>query len=302
VNVRPVESDGDLASYVSVWNAVDPANPVAAEQQRARQQRDGRRLLLLAEGDGAVVGCGFAGPSDSPTRGYVAPRVLPDARRRGTGSTLLEALADHVAALGFEWVSSRVDGHDSGSLAFAERHGFRETNRQVEQVRDLAAEPPASDGTPPAGVRFVSIAERPGLLRDAYELGVEGWADMATPMPVTVSLDVWLEEEATLPGGSFVALAGDAIVGYSGLCSTLEDDTTAEDGLTVVRREWRRKGLASALKRAELAWAARNGIRRVVTWTQQGNEGMRAVNERLGFRYGAVEIDVGRALDGDAAA
>jgi GNAT superfamily N-acetyltransferase len=300
--IRPAASNDDLKAYVAVWNAVDPAGAIAVEQQRARQERDGRRLYLLAEGDAGTLGCGFAGPSDSPTRGYVAPRVLPEARRRGVGSALLQALIDQVAAVGFESVSSRVDGRDAGSLAFAERFGFRETNRQVEQVRDLAAEPPERDGSPPPGVRFVSVAERPELLRGAYELGLEGWADMATPTPVTVSLDVWLEEEATLPGGSFVALASDEIVGYSGLCRTLDDEATAEDGLTVVRRDWRRRGLASALKRAELAWAARNGIRRVVTWTQQGNEGMRAVNERLGFRYGAVEIDVGRPLRGEAAA
>ena len=45
----------------------------------------------------------------------------------------------------------------------------------------------------------------------------------------------------------------------------------AEDGLTVVRRDWRRRGLALALKRLELAWAAANGIREIVTWTQRGN-------------------------------
>ena len=123
---------------------------------------------------------------------------------------------------------------------------------------------------------------------------------MATPVAVTISLDDWLRDEATYPGGSFVALADGEIVGYSGLCRTAEDGV-AEDGLTVVRRDWRRRGLATALKRAELAWAARNGIRRVETWTQTGNEGMRAVNERLGFRYGLVEIDLARSLPLDPA-
>ena len=35
---------------------------------------------------------------------------------------------------------------------------------------------------------------------------------------MTISLEDWLADEATLPEGSFVALAGDEIVGYSGLC------------------------------------------------------------------------------------
>jgi hypothetical protein len=46
------------------------------------------------------------------------------------------------------------------------------------------------------------------------------------------------------------------------------------------------------LKRAELAWAAANGVREIVTWTQTGNDGMRAVNERLGYVYRSVLVTV----------
>jgi hypothetical protein len=43
-----------------------------------------------------------------------------------------------------------------------------------------------------------------------------------------------------------------------------------------------------ALKRLELAWAAEHGFTEVLTWTQRRNEGMRAVNERLGYEYRTV--------------
>jgi len=58
----------------------------------------------------------------------------------------------------------------------------------------------------------------------------------------------------------------------------------------VVDRAWRRRGLARALKTRELAWAAANGYREVVTWTQQGNNGMRALNEALGYVYRDVSV------------
>jgi RimJ/RimL family protein N-acetyltransferase len=32
-----------------------------------------------------------------------------------------------------------------------------------------------------------------------------------------------------------------------------------------------------------IAWAAENGVREIYTWTQRGNQAMRAVNERLGY-------------------
>jgi GNAT superfamily N-acetyltransferase len=142
----------------------------------------------------------------------------------------------------------------------------------------------------PDAVELVTVAERPELLREAHELAVVGYADMATEVPVTITLDEWLREEATLPAGSFVALAGDEIVGFSGLVARA--DGTVEDGLTVVHRAWRRRGLATVLKQAEIAWASRNGVREIITWTQRGNEGMRAVNERLGYEYRSVTINV----------
>ena len=57
-----------------------------------------------------------------------------------------------------------------------------------------------------------------------------------------------------------------------------------EHGLTAVRRSHRRRGLATALKRAQLRWAADNDYRELRTDTVEGNVGMRAVNERLGYR------------------
>jgi mycothiol synthase len=285
--IRTVESDADLDAYIGIWNAVTPDEPADLEQQRERRERDPQRLYLLAAWDGAVVAAGFAGRSDSPGRGFLSPRVLPEARRRGIGTALLRELAAHLTALGFETASSHVDGRDSGSLAFAERFGFQEVDRQVEQVRVLGDEP---SGEPPPGVRFVTVAERSELLREAYDLAVEGYADMATADAVTISLDDWLRDEATLPGGSFAAVVEGEIIGYSGLVRL--GDGAAEDGLTVVRRVWRRRGLATALKRAKLAWAAQNGIRELVTWTQRGNDGMRAVNEQLGYVYRSVSVTV----------
>jgi mycothiol synthase len=286
--IRPVETDRDLEAYVAVANAAVPDDiPWNAEKMRERRDRDPRRLYLLAELDGDPVAVGFAGPSDNADRGFVAPRVLPRARRRGIGTALLVRLADHLESLGFETAGAHVDGNDEGSLAFADRFGFEETDRQVEQVRTVGEEPPAQ---PPPGVTFVTIAERPELLREAHPLGLQGWADMATTEPVSISLDDWLADEATFPEGSFVALADGEIVGYSGLCRLGDDTTVAEDGLTVVRADWRRRGLATALKRAELEWAAANGIREVITWTQRGNDAMRAANERLGYVYRQVSV------------
>ena len=62
-----------------------------------------------------------------------------------------------------------------------------------------------------------------------------------------------------------------------------DEPTRAENALPAVRRDWRRRGVAAALKRATLAWAAAHGISEVYTWTQIGNADMRRLNEHLGY-------------------
>jgi mycothiol synthase len=279
ITIRRAESDADVQAWIDVRRAVVPTESAGTvEQQRARTAAT--TLLLVAELDGRLAGSGIAGISDLRDRAFVAPRVFPELRRRGVGTALLRALAPHAESLGVDKATAGVT--DSGSHAFAERFGFSAVDSQVEQVRRLDAQPAVS--APPPGVEIVTVAERPELLEAAYPLACEGWGDLATVAPATLDLEDWLRSEATLPAGSFVAVADGEIVGYSGLCAH-DNDGVAEDGLTVVRRQWRRCGLAAALKQRELAWAATNGYREVVTWTQNGNEAMRKLNARLGYEY-----------------
>jgi len=291
IEVRRAESDADLEGWIRVKRAVLPNESAwTVEEFRTRLTPD--RTVLVAALDGEIVGAGLGGRSDDPQRGYVAPRVHPEARRRGVGTALLEPLVEFVESLGLTRLSGQVT--DPGSKVFAERYGFGESDRQVEQVRHLHGEIPVDPL--PAGVEVATIAERPELLEAAYPLARdEGYPDLALAGSISVRIEDWLQDEASLPEGSFVALADGEIVGYSGLMAH-DNDGVAEDGLTVVRREWRRRGLAKALKQRELAWARRAGFAEVVTWTQSGNESMRAVNERLGYAYRDVAITMAATL------
>ena len=289
--VRPAETDADLEAWRQVRIAVLP-NERAAQVEEMRHAMTPETLYLLAELAGALAGSGVAGRSDFAGQGFVAPRVLPEMRRHGVGTALLRALAEHVHDLGFDEAGAGTD--DPGSLAFAERFGFREVGREVEQVRAVGDErPPAV----PPGVRLVSLAERPDLFERVYhELARDALQDFAVDRPIDVSLEDWKREWVTWPEGSFVALADQQIVGCAGLLRDDDHPDRAENSLTAVRRGWRRRGLASSLKRAVLAWAASNGVREIYTWTQTGNEGMRAVNERLGYVTRTVSVRVRGSL------
>jgi mycothiol synthase len=283
--VRRAETDADLEAWIHVRRVVLP-NESAPSVEGLREREKPERVFLVAELDGEVAGSGLASPSDLGDRFFVAPRVLPDFRRSGVGTALLRPLEKHARRYAKE-ASAIVE--DEGSRKFAERFGFQEVNRQVEQVKLLGNEP---EPPPlPEGVEIVTIEERPELLAALHPLAREGYADLATDLLAEITLEDWLRDEATLPAGSFVALVDGEPVAYSGLMQH-DNPATAEDGLTVVRRDWRRRGLALALKRLELAWAAANGVRELITWTQTGNDSMRRLNEQLGYEYRGLAVNM----------
>jgi mycothiol synthase len=278
VVIREAVSDEDLEAWRQVFTVVVPnERALSVAEMRGTARKD--LLRVLAEEDGAVVGSGIAGRSDFPDASSVAPRVLPVARRRGVGTELLRILARHVESLGVSVVNANVE--DAGSVAFAERFGFREIDRQVEQVRAIGDEP---EPRIPQGIEIVSVRDRPEVWRQAYDtLAAQAFADMALIAPIEATLDEWEVDWISAPEAMFVALAGDQVVGCAGLMLDTDQPDRAENALTAVRRDFRGRGVASALKRTTLAWASGNGIREVYTWTQRGNADMRQLNEHLGY-------------------
>jgi mycothiol synthase len=271
--IRRAETDSDLAVWCEVWNAITPREPITVEQLKRRLARQPERLYLVAED----VGSGLVTPSDSPGRLYLGVRVLPEERRRGLGSALYERLLEHARGLDPEWLSTQVSEADADSIAWAEHRGFVEYGRQVELVLTLGDDErwPA----PLDGIHVVELTEdRHGA---AYELTREAWADLPTEVAVEApSYDVWLEEEVPGPV-AFLALESDVVVGFAALMD--RGPGRLEHGLTATRRSHRRRGIATALKRAEIAWAAANGYRELITFTQEQNQGMQAINVALGY-------------------
>ena len=291
ITLQVAETNDDLEAWRRVRIEVVPSECTASVAE-LRQSHSPEKLMLLAYRDGELAGSAFASRSDLGG-GAAMPRVLPEHRRQGVGTALLRRCAEHLAALGFKDIGSRID--DEGSFAFAQVFGFQETGRDVEQVRAVGSDEPWPDI--PTGVELVSLVERPELqLRTYHELALQAIADIPTPRPIVVTEEQWQREWITTPEGSFVALADGEIVGCAGVIRDTDRPERAENSLTAVRRDWRGRGLARALKLATIAWASEQGLTEVYTWTQKGNENMRAVNERLGYVTRMTSISVRREL------
>ena len=70
-------------------------------------------------------------------------------------------------------------------------------------------------------------------------------------------------------------MAGDEVVGYSKFSVSPESNRVAHHDLTGVKRAWRKRGIARALKQAQIAWAKQNGFERLETMNEERNEPIR---------------------------
>ena len=73
------------------------------------------------------------------------------------------------------------------------------------------------------------------------------------------------------------------MVGYSKWSLTTARPHTAQHDLTAVRRAWRGRGIAGALKSAQLSWAKENGYTRAITNNEERNAPIRRLNRRFGY-------------------
>jgi len=289
VEIRPAVSDSDFAGYAEVWNATTPREPITVAETKRRLARQPWRLYLVANHGGRIVGCGFAGRSDSSGRAFFAVRVLPERRLRGIGTALYEGCRPHAVELDATTISGRIAEDDPDSRRWAANRGFVEVGRDVELVRELGNE------TPPLPLEGIDIKELTPVDHDAvYAIAVECWPDMATPEPVPAPpYDDWALEELRGPV-VFGAFDGGRMVAYAALVTCPASPEVLHHGFTAVVRSHRGRGIATALKREQIAWAAGHGYRELATQTQEGNEPMRAVNAKLGYRENLAWILVRR--------
>ena len=148
-------------------------------------------------------------------------------------------------------------------------------------------EPPAVE--PPNGVEIVTWAERPELARGMYDVALEALPDIPGSEGDRVEpFADWLAHEmqgsGDRPEATFVALASDEIVGFAKFSLTEAQPTTAHHDLAGVKRAWRGRGVARALKATQIAWAKANGYDQLRTRNDERNAPIRHLNDRLGYR------------------
>jgi GNAT superfamily N-acetyltransferase len=292
LEIKPATSDEDLGQLARIVMTVTPGAPISVEEMRwqDRTYPGGRRFVAWL--GGAAVGAGGAGrayswPPDFPGLwGNIS--VLPEHRRRGVGSAILTAIRDVARDAGKSMLTGRTTADRPEAIEFLEHRGFTEHERMKAVRLDLASvEAPAIDS--PAGIAITSLEARPELVAGVYDVAREALPDIPGDGP---ALPATLEEfrvrevdrDSVPPGGFAVAVeaATGRVVGYANLMMTGARGV-AWHGMTCVARNWRGRGVASALKRATIAWAVAQGLEALETANDPENDPMRAINRRLGY-------------------
>jgi GNAT superfamily N-acetyltransferase len=283
VDVRRIEGSEMLERYAAVHNAVNPDDAVAVGDVRG-WTASLRDSAFFAVGDVAV---GWVALDWRPVP-EARILVLAGRRRRGVGSALFAEVCAWAAARGHGELEGRVRESHADGLAFAEHRGFVEIGREQGLELDLtAAEAPTV--RLPEGVAITSWAERPDATEGLYAVYCEAVPDVPGEEDTELEpLDVWLEHHMGGPGdrpeATFVAFAGDEVVGFSKFSLSDAQPTTAYHDLTGVKREWRGRGVAGALKAAQIRWAVEAGYERLRTQIEERNAPIRRLNERFGYR------------------
>jgi mycothiol synthase len=251
----------------------------------------------IAEIDGNVVGaCGYSQPPYiyHPRRYMLEITVDPDWYIQGVGRALYDHVMAEVMKLGPERVSEWTREDMPCRVGFFERRGFVANMRMWTSVLDLHEFDPGRfwDRAVLDGLRITTLAELgvedESVRRRWYDLWSATRADVPVPpgeVRAGATYEQWWERnnrDSLFPEGFFIALDGDRFVGLSQLWLSPSPDEL-RTGLTATLRDYRRRGIAFALKVRALSCAKARGYRYVRTENEVNNQGMIAINDELGF-------------------
>ena len=171
-------------------------------------------------------------------------------------------------------------------VAFFEERRYEQVRHYIISELDVTAAPYPE---PPA-FRLVTLADRPDLAPALFEIARASYPDQPGRSEQRLeSLEEWRAWglDPHPPDAYFVALEDERVLGYGFLDFRHE---VWWNGFTAIARAERGRGVAGAIKRGQIAWAKKHGVRALRTANEARLEGMLAFNKRLGYRTLYTEI------------
>jgi GNAT superfamily N-acetyltransferase len=302
LEVTACVDEPDELTSLEVYNTVWPHDAVTIDAVHSFRDSAQDYIDYLVHEDGVILGSGAGAIfAYRAHRVVTLITVLAGQRRRGAGTSLYEVISMWANERGARELEVSVSGNDPESLSFAQRRGFTEERREVGLVLSLAGISPRQV-QPPAGIEIVTWAQRPELARGMYEVDLEIHPDIPGFEDVALEpFEDWMahnmQRPTDSPDATFIALADEEVVGFAKL--SLTAPTAAGHSMTAVKRAWRGRSIAGALKATAINWAIANGYTELHTSNEERNAPINRLNARLGYRPGIERIHlVGSIIGG----
>lgn len=260
--------------------------------------RDTQQDKLIAVGAVGNVNWGF-----HRRKYFIDTMVHPMFEDQGIGKALYNALRDDVADTDPISFEAHTASHKARGIRFLEDRNFELKTREYASRLELETFDPKPfqaylDRVAESEIEFINHDELKGRfpddwLRRLYDADSEMAMDIPYhEKPEPMPFDLWVKKQENrpnhVPETFLLAMDGDEIVGLTVLRTSGATKDRLFTGFTAVKRPYRRRGLAMAMKLANLSYAKANfrtdeGKPPCVMTENEENNPMYTINERLGF-------------------
>lgn len=216
----------------------------------------------------------------------------------GVGDLLLDQLMNDLVEAGAITVWHRNYAHGTEVLDFLVDRGFVETNRVWDLRLDLAAANLSAfanvdDKLAAREISITTFAAEHKQNPDAALHKLHDFLNLVktddperhpfTPIPFE-SVVHWFSRKYVLPDACFIAKHGEQYIGFTDLNHIEPIPQGIMHGFTGVAREYRRQGVATALKVRAIAYARERGFQTIRAFNAPKHQAAMALNEKLSFR------------------
>ncbi|WP_442600065.1 GNAT family N-acetyltransferase [Neobacillus sp. D3-1R] len=309
--LREILIPEDYEPIAKLFNLIEPGSTTAQSLEEEDQHMPttshlkknedgclvgfGRTRVVAENEEGQIIGYGaaFRAPWAAPGQLASIFCVDPDFRGQGVGNLILSHLENWANEHQASVLSSIVMDWIDGSLSFAQKRGFVldahvfDLELNLKEF-DSTKYPDSVELAIKSGIQLVTLADLPGEESEhkLYELCVETSKDnpgqYANLPPFAEWRKEFFPEDISRQDWVFLAVDGARFVGVTQLFNT-EDDGVLYTNYTAVKKEYRGRGIAKALKRISIDEAVKLGAHTMTTDSEENNAPMQSINRSFGY-------------------